>query len=199
MIKKYLQALKADFWGTMGHWQDLRPIWLFGGAAALLLEIFSVLYYQNYLGLNPCEMCVYIRFSMLVIFLGAMFAAIKPDSAFFKIVGYTVVIWGLVRGILWDITLEIENLRAQDPDWYSTCSLTSIKYPFGLPLEQWFPSHFMPLTLCGEADNAWSLFGLNMSEWLFFVYGVFSLGIFLMLASWVLRLIKGRRQAGGAR
>ncbi len=58
-------------------------------------------------------------------------------------------------------------------------------FPFGLPLDQWLPLHFSPLALCGDNSNLWIFLGLNMSEWLFFVYGVFVIGIALMLTSWL--------------
>ena len=191
MLNKIFGNLRTDFWGTWGCWQDRRPIWLLGGGAALFLEIFSWAFFQTYLGLWPCEMCVYIRFSMLVVFLGAMVAAIKPENPVLKLSGYIIVIWGLVRGIIWDITLEMENLRAQDDTWISLCSPSSASYPFGLPLDTWLPSHFLPLAACGE-DSNWSLLGLNMAEWLFPIYALFSLGIILMLIGWLVRLKRAR-------
>ena len=186
VIKEIIDRLKNDFWGAWADWQDQRPIWILGGGIALFLEIFSWAFFQNYLGLWPCEMCVYIRFSMVVIFLGAMIGALNPRNTFLKLCGYAVVIWGIVRGVIWDITLEIENIKAQDDSWISLCSPSSASYPFGLPLDVWLPSHFLPLASCGE-DSNWALFGLNMAEWLFFVYAAFSLGIILMLAGWLIR------------
>ncbi|UQZ90384.1 disulfide bond formation protein B [Deltaproteobacteria bacterium Smac51] len=181
MILQLWARLKGDFWGTLGGWQNQRPLWLAGGLAALSLEIFSVAFFQKFLKLYPCELCVYIRFSMLAIFMGAMIAFINPRSALMKAAGYIVVIWGIIRGIIWDVALEMENLRAAGE--HSVCSMNAPAFPFGLPLDKLIPSHFMPLALCGE-DSKWSLFGLNMAEWLFFVYGVFALGILLMLVSW---------------
>lgn len=182
------KSLKGDFWGTAGAWQSRRPLWLLGGLAALSLELFSVAFFQKFLKLYPCELCVLIRFSMLSIFLGAMVAAINPRKFALKLLGYLIVIWGLVRGIIWDIRLELETLRPAGE--HSVCSMSGPEFPFGLPLDRWFPTHFTPLALCGEEGNLWSLWGLNMSEWLFFVYGVFALGIFLMLTAW---LKTGRR------
>lgn len=179
---KILSNLKKDYWGTLANWQDHRPIWLLGGGSALALEIFSWAYFQNFLGLSPCEMCVYIRFSMAAIFVGAMIAAIKPNKPLFKAIGYAIVIWGMVKGLRWDIALELDYLKALDDPFSVPCSLATASYPFGLPLAQWLPGHFAPAAMCGE--DGWSLFGLNMAEWLFFVYGVYLLGIFNLLISW---------------
>ncbi len=73
-----LKELRDDFWGAWGRWQDRRPLWLMGGGIALFLEIFSWAFFQTFLGLLPCELCVYIRFSMLGIFAGAMVGALRP-------------------------------------------------------------------------------------------------------------------------
>lgn len=172
------KLLRKNFWGTLGRWQNLRPLWLFGGLAALGLEVFSVAFFQNFLNLYPCELCVLIRFSMLSIFFGAMIAAINPRVFWLKIIGCLIVVWGIARGIIWDIRLELEILRPVGE--HSTCAMTALRFPFGLPLDQWFPVHFTPLALCGDESNLWSLFGLNMPEWLFFVYGFFTLGVTLM-------------------
>lgn len=179
---KILSNLKKDYWGTLADWQDRRPIWLLGGGSALALEIFSWAYFQNFLGLSPCEMCVYIRFSMVAIFAGAMIAAIKPNKPLFKAIGYIVVIWGMVKGLRWDIALELDYLKALEDPFSVPCSMATAYYPFGLPLAQWLPGHFAPAAMCGE--DGWSLFGLNMAQWLFIVYGVYLLGIFNLLISW---------------
>lgn len=186
MIKKIFSDLKKDYWGTLAEWQDRRTIWLLGGGSAMGLELFSWLYFQNHLGLIPCELCVYIRFSMAAIFFGAMVAVIKPGHVFFKVCGYAIVIWAMVRGLRWDIALELDYLQALDDPWSIPCSPASAAYPFGLPLEKWLPSHFAPAAMCGE--DGWSLWGLNMSEWLFFVYGVYIIGILNLLLSWLIKL-----------
>ncbi|MDR1922486.1 MAG: disulfide bond formation protein B [Candidatus Adiutrix sp.] len=189
MLKKMANDLKADFWGTLLRWQSLRPVWFLGGGAALFLEIFSWAFFQRYLGLQPCELCVYIRFSMLAVFCGAMFAAISPRRPLFRLGGYFVTVWAVIQGFIWDLRLEIINLRSLD-DSPGVCAMATADFPFGLPLDRWLPSHFRPLALCGE--DGWSLFGLNMAEWLFFIYGLFALGLGLMLLSWLI----GRGRAG---
>lgn len=197
MLKKLLTLtgeLKNDFWGTFGRRQDERTIWLLGGGIALSLEIFSWAFFQKFLRLEPCELCVYIRFSMVSIFLGAMIGAINPKHLLFKLTGYVIVFWGIIKGLAWDVRLEIENIRAADPNWFSPCRAASADFPFGLKLDRWLPSHFRPEAVCGE-DSAWSIFGLNMSEWLFFVYGGFLLVVSLMFIGWLVRIRRARKDA----
>lgn len=178
-----LKGLKNDFWGTLAGLQSRRGIWLFFAGTALFMELFSWAFFQTFLGLEPCELCVYIRFSMLAICLGALVAAVLPDSALFRLAGYALTAWWTVQGFLWSKRLDHENFMAADPDWISGCAGIP-SFPFGLPLHEWLPSHFMPLAICGE-DSAWTLFGFSMPEWLFLVYGCFALAILLMLVAWI--------------
>jgi disulfide bond formation protein DsbB len=180
-LGKLISDVRNDFWKTLGRWQTKRPLWLLGGLSALSLEIFSVVFFQNFLNLDPCELCVLIRFSMLAICAGGLIAAINPGIFLLRATGYIIVIWGIARGLIWDIRLEIENLRPAAE--HSVCSMSAPQFPFGLPLDRWFPAHFTPMALCGDAGNYWSFLGLNMPEWLFPVYGAFAVGIFLMLAA----------------
>lgn len=191
-IRKTTADLRADFWGTLGRWQDQRPIWLLGGGAALGLEIFSWAYFQNFLNLDPCELCVYIRFSMVVIFVGAAFSAIRPANVFFKAAGYAVVVWGMVRGLSWDLTLAADYIKAAEDPWSVLCSDATARFPLGLPLSEWLPGHFAPVADCGE--DGWSLFGWNMAQWLFLVYGAYLVGILSLMTGWAVSLIRRLRK-----
>lgn len=186
LLVKVCRDFRNDFWGVFFRWQDRRPIWLLGGGLALFLELFSWVYFQTFLRLNPCEMCVYIRFSMLAMLAGALFAAIKPNRLVFKLGGYLIVFWGLIRGIIWNIALEKENLKSGEELWSSGCSPAEANFPFGLPWSEWLPSHFRPTGICGE-DN-WHFLGFNMSEWLFLVYGCFAAVISCMFIGWLVGL-----------
>ncbi|MDR1043912.1 MAG: disulfide bond formation protein B [Candidatus Adiutrix sp.] len=197
IFKKSWLDLKGDFWGTLGRRQDGRALWLLGGGLALFLELFSWAFFQTFLRLNPCELCVYIRFSMIGIFAGAMIGALNPRNIFLKLAAYITVWWWIIQGLIWDIRLETENLRAAaDPGFISLCRPADLRFPFGLKLDEWLPAHFQPLAACGQ-DSAWSLLGLNMSEWLFPVYGGFAVAVSLMFISWLLQLSRARQAAVG--
>ncbi|MDR1528899.1 MAG: disulfide bond formation protein B [Burkholderiales bacterium] len=196
LISRSWNELRRDFWNTFADWQDRRTIWIVGGLAALFLDIFAWVFFQEYLQLSACEMCVYIRFSMLVIFLGAMFTAIRPNHILFKTVGYIVVIWAIARGSLWSIRLEKMYQRAEairnGADFFSFgglghCSLEPT-FPFGIPLHQWLPKIFSPSGICGEEN--WRLLGLNMAEWMLVIYACFSILLACMLIGWFVRGIR---------
>lgn len=177
------QNLRSDFWGTLLEWQKSRFPWLLLAGTALALEIFSWSVFQNLLGLRPCELCVFIRFSMLAICVAGLVGAICPKSAILRLVGYGLAFWWIIKGLMWSARLHVENIRASDPDWISSCGDGAIRFPFGLKLDQWLPGHFAPQALCGE-DSAWALLGLSMPQWLFFVYGCFIVVLLLMVFAW---------------
>jgi disulfide bond formation protein DsbB len=154
-----------------------RPVWLGLGGLALGLEIFSHAYFQNYLELRPCELCVYIRFSMAAVFLGALVVALNPRRAVLQLAGGLIILWALVQGLVWDLRLKglYSTASAQA---YTLCSPSVARFPLGLPLDRWLPSHFAPAAPCGF--DGWSLLGLNMAEWLLPVY-VFFLAAFSRL------------------
>ena len=148
-----------------------RPAWLALGGLALGLEIFSYVYFQNYLKLRPCELCVYIRFSMAAVFLGSMVTTLNPRWPLCQTAGGLIIIWALVQGLIWNLRLEEIYSKAATPGYYALCSPSTLRFSWGLPLDRWLPSHFSPTGLCGV--DGWRLLGLNMAEWLMPVYAFF--------------------------
>ncbi|MDR2300661.1 MAG: disulfide bond formation protein B [Deltaproteobacteria bacterium] len=192
---KLIKDITDDFFETLGRWQSLRPLWLTGGLAALVMEIFSVLYFQVFLGLFPCEYCVKIRFAMIVIFFGAMVAAINPKFVVFKLFGYAVSIGAAVWGLSMSVSLEIINLKVLHSGFIPPCSLKGVVFPLGLKLDDWFPSHFAPQGMCGEGPQ-WFFLGFSMTQWLILVYSVMICGLALMFLSWLVFAVKARKGPG---
>ena len=155
---------------------EKRRAWLALGGLALGLELFSYVYFQAYLKLRPCELCVYIRFSMAAVFLGAMVVALNPRKAVLQSAGGLIILWGLVKGLAWNLKLKEIYYLAAAPDYYALCSPSSVSFPFGLPLERWLPAHFAPTAPCGV--DGWSFLGLNMAELLIPVYAFFLAAFF---------------------
>lgn len=199
IVSQAWQSLKKDFWGTFAEWQDRRTIWIVGGMVALLLDVIAWAFFQNYLKLTACEMCVYIRFSMFVIFFAALIAAINPKNVVLKLVGYIAVIWAIVRGVLWSDRLIKMHERAEavrnGADFFSFQGLGSCtfepEFPFGLPLHQWLPSIFAPNGLCGEDD--WAFLTLSMGEWMLVIYACFSVLLMCMIIGGLVRFWRKSR------
>ncbi|MDR0622690.1 MAG: disulfide bond formation protein B [Deltaproteobacteria bacterium] len=190
---KLVADITDDFFPTLGRWQSLRPLWLLGGFGALGLELFSVLYFQNYLGLFPCEYCVKIRSAMIAIFFGAMVAAVNPRLILFKLIGYATTLGAAIWGLSMSVALEIINLNSANiPGWFQPCSISNVAFPLGLKLDRWLPRHFAPEGICGE-DSQWFFLGFSMTQWLILVYLVIITGLTLMLLSWLVSAINARR------
>ncbi|MDR2366532.1 MAG: disulfide bond formation protein B [Deltaproteobacteria bacterium] len=202
---KLVQDITDDFFPTLARWQSGRALWLAGGLWALGLEIFSVLYFQVYLGLYPCEYCVQIRLSMILIFLGAAVAAVWPGFALFKLFGYAACMGAAAWGLSMSAALEIVNLKtAFTPGFLAPCRVGDVAWPLGLDLSGRFPTHFMPEGICGE-DSRWAFLGNSMTQWLILVYLAMLVGLALMLVSWIASWVmsrkarrEGRALGGGA-
>ena len=171
---------------TFARWQNHRPVWLIMAFTALFLELLAWLVFQEIQGYEACELCVYIRFSMLVIFAGGMIAAIRPKSLIFRAIAYVVCGYGIIKGWIWDIKLQMEHIMLDKlesgMDFFAAgggrggCSMEPV-FPFGLPLNEWFPSNFQPTGVCGA--DGWSMLGFNMSECLFLFYGIYTIALIL--------------------
>jgi disulfide bond formation protein DsbB len=178
-------SVVGDFWGALATLTSGRALWILGGLSALALELFSYFYFQRFLKLRPCEYCVLIRFCMLVIFLGGLVGAIYPKSFALRIPGFIISLWGAIMGLYYSLKLESINLDALNPEYLPVCASGAVKFPFSLPMTKFVPSHFTATGTCGE-DTLWSLFGFNMTEYLFMIYIIYILGLFFMLISnWV--------------
>lgn len=100
--------------------------------------------------MSPCEQCVYIRFAFLCIALGGIIATVNPRNVILKCMGYGFTYWGCILGIKFCITLDRIHraLRSDNPFGVQGCSDVPA-YPFGMPLDQWFPAWFQPTGECG--------------------------------------------------
>ncbi|MDR1109774.1 MAG: disulfide bond formation protein B [Deltaproteobacteria bacterium] len=190
-----LNDLTDGFFPTLGRWQDRRPLWILGGLWALGLELFSVLYFQEHLGMLPCEYCVKVRLAMVAIFLGAMVAAICPRLLAAKVVGYASTLSAASWGLHMSAALEAINLKAlHTPGWFPPCKAGRIDWPLGLRVDAWFPRHFGPQGICGE-DSQWFFLGFSMTQWLVLVYTVMIAGLLMMLAAGILARYRAREAA----
>jgi disulfide bond formation protein DsbB len=116
-----------------------------------------------------------------------------------KVVGYAFTIGAAFWGLMMSAALEVINLQAlHSPDWTSTCSVTLIKWPLGLRLDEWFPRHFSPDGICGQ-DSQWFFLGFSMTQWLILIYLAIIAGLILMLASWTAAMIRRGGAAGAGR
>ena len=191
-LSQQFTHLKTDFWHTLYNWQNQRWLWLTGAIVAVCLDLIAIFFFQNYLRLDPCEKCVYIRLSVLVIAFAMFLAFLNPKSSILKTIAYLLIAWAIIQGILWSlelnaITKAVENMEV------SSCKFTTPEFPFGLPLDAWFPSIFMATGICGE--DTWRLFGFNMAQYMLVVYAVYLILLLSFGTSIVVNKLRAPRQS----
>jgi disulfide bond formation protein DsbB len=175
-------GLGYPYFALLGHWQARRPLWLAGGALALGMEVFSVLYFQVRLGLRPCLYCVYIREATLLVAAGGLLAAIWPSAWPFRLAGYLASLAGTVLALVFSFRLEALNQAALHwPEAYVSCGARP-GFRLGRALAQRWPTHFLPRGECG-ADSNWAFLSLNMAEILIVVSLAALIGLLLGLGS----------------
>lgn len=201
----------------LGHWQDQRFLWAIMFVAMVGLVIVAHSLFQNYIFMKPCEQCVYIRYAMLVMALGGVFALINPKNAILKIIAYVLALYGAIRGIMYSVKLDKihEAVHGDDPFGVQGCSAVP-SFDFNLPLHVWAPDWFLPTGDCGY-DNPLIPDGVNLSslqQWLvdfyadgwylipsshfgnmaqctLIAFGVSFVILALMLIGWIFNIKKG--------
>ncbi|QIZ78299.1 disulfide bond formation protein B [Ferrimonas lipolytica] len=199
-IKEGFGALKGAPAQTLAQWQNQRWLWFVMSGAALFLILSAMGYFQWFLEMDPCEICVYIRFSQCCILFAGLIIAIQPGNNILKVVGMALAWYGVLQGMAWSIELNalhdsshaLDDVMATGGDLFAAgggggaCS-TEPHFPLGLPLHEWFPYEFQPSGICGEDD--WSLLGLNMAQYCIIAYSFFTIGLGAATFGWVRNLL----------
>lgn len=132
-------------------WQQGRFLWILMIIVTVGLTCVAHYFFQDYLYMDPCEQCVYIRFAMLTMAIGGIVAAVYPSEAT-RIIGYTLGIYGCIIGIEFCLTLNVIHEAVHNADPFagieSGCREVPI-YPFNLPLHEWSSAWFLPTGDCG--------------------------------------------------
>lgn len=200
-------------------WQDRRSLWLLMAFTGFILEQVAYQIFQKWLYMNPCEQCVYIRFSMFCLVIGGIIAAISPKQIVLKLVGYVIGFYGIIMGIGFSVKLNAihKAVHSDDPFGVQGCSAVPT-FPFNLPLHKWMPDTFLPTGDCGY-DNpiipdgavlsnmqqiltdfyseGWYLIPsqhfMNMAQAMLLCFVVCLLLLGVCFASWIIRLVRERR------
>lgn len=135
----------------LSKWQDTRKPWLILIIVTIGLVFIAHFLFQEYLFMEPCEQCVYIRFDMFVMAIGGMIALINPASNITKTFSYGLAFYGIWLGLEHCLTLNHihEVVHSENPfTGVNGCREIPI-YPFNLPLHEWASSWFLPTGECG--------------------------------------------------
>lgn len=115
-----------------------RSIWLTIMIICALLLTFAHLILQQWLYMSPCEQCVYIRFSLVVILLAAGIVCLFPKSLTIKSIGCLTGLTASYYGMRCSLLLQRihDALRSDDINTLFGLDGCSMKprFPLDLPL-----------------------------------------------------------------
>lgn len=214
--------MRQNFIAIISNIQNQRFIWLVMFVSMLGMVLLAHGFFQNYLYMAPCEQCVYIRFSMLVMALGGLLAAINPKNLILKISGYILGFYGAIIGIKYSTKLQGIHAAVNSDDPFAMlgmqgCSLTP-NFPFNLPLAKLAPDWFQPTGDCGYDapivpsgvelsslqqffvdlySQGWYLIPsakfADMASCTLLAYVVALVLLFIMLTGWIVSIIKNKQ------
>ncbi|PAF44529.1 protein-disulfide oxidoreductase DsbI [Helicobacter sp. 11S02596-1] len=153
MIKKLWKEFISSPILTIAKWQDRRFLWILMAIVTIGLVLIAHYLFQDYLYMLPCEQCVYIRYAFFVMALGGIIAAFKPQNLILKLIGYVLAFYGGIAGVMYSLKLNKIHHAAHSTDPMAMFGVQGCSaepsFPFGLPLDKWFPDWFLPTGDCG--------------------------------------------------
>jgi len=168
----------------LGTFVEQRCSWLLLGLSATAL-VFTALYFQYGMDLQPCVKCIYQRTAMLVIALASIPAILAPKALFARLVGFTGWLGASSWGFL--IAYEHDSLQNSKNAYFAVCE-GAPNFPEWLPLVDWLPEFFSAPGLCGDID--WQFLGLSMPGWMTVIFGLYASASILVIT---LRLLRFKR------
>jgi len=143
-----------------------RP-WLLLALSALSLEI-CALFFQYYMGLAPCIMCIYQRVAIWGIFIAGVLGYIGHKTIIGRVLAY--VFWA--TGAIWGLLIAIEHVDIQTSNsLFYSCEYVP-NFPTWLPLHEWLPSLFEATGDCGDIN--WQFFDFTMPQMMIVTYAIYT-------------------------
>ena len=165
---------------------QITPRVVFGAIflAAAAMPLFAIFYLQDYVGLEPCPMCVLSRFAFIAIAAIAFIGLIHgPRGVPLKVYGALIALFA-AAGV--GVSGRHSYLQHFPPATES-CGADLEFLLNALPLTQALPKIFAGTGSCSKVD--WRFLGLTIPEWA----GLWFL-LFAVLAVWI-AFVRPRRAA----
>ena len=165
----------------LSTWPTLRWPWLVLAGSAFFLEIIA-LYFQYFMGLEPCVMCIYQRTALFGVALSALPAAINPQDIKLRLISYT----GVFICLIWGFDIAFEHVQMQNPaNFMLAMSCDAFpNFPLWFSIHEWFPAVFEARGTCDGID--WQFLTLSMPQWMAVIFAVYLL---VTSALFILRLL----------
>ncbi len=156
---------------------ESRPAWLLLALTALGLEL-TALYFQYYMHLQPCVLCVYERSSMALLIIAGILGFINPTLFLLRLSGY--LLWA--GGVGWGMFLSIKHSAIQMGLITGPASCTFMaNFPSWLQLDQWFPWVFNPTGYC--EDIQWQFLGMSMPQTMILINAIYLVVLIMVVAA----------------
>ncbi|MDO4896244.1 MAG: disulfide bond formation protein B [Moraxella sp.] len=139
---------------------------------SVIATVVAVLYFQKYLGLEPCPLCIFQRVGVWVMgvfaFVGML---INPKKLWGKL-----TLWvGMMAGVLWGIGVGMRHVWLQHlpPEKVPACGPGLEYWVETLPILQVFQEVLKGSGECAEID--WQMFGITLPELTLAMFVVFAM------------------------
>lgn len=140
-----------------------RLSWTLLFAFVIFFEL-CALFFEHWMKLEPCVMCIYERVAMLSIGIAALIGLISPKTGLLRWIGLLGWIAGSYKGLL----LSMEHVQYQlHPSPFNTCDIF-VNFPAWAPLNHWIPWMFEAYGEC--SDIVWQFLTLSMPQWLIVIF-----------------------------
>ncbi len=132
------------------------------------------LYYQHYIGEEPCQVCVHVRLWMVGLIFLALVNLVTPKRRLLRVAGYAAAAgFGYGLGERSWYLYQLENgygdgsceFQLGMPDWFA--------------VDRWIPGLFEVRNLCSYTPEIF--FGISMAETLLFLASTICLGSLILL------------------
>ncbi len=155
--------------------------WQLLAISALCFELIA-LYFQYFMGLEPCIMCIYQRTAVWGIFLAGVIGAFGCQHLVMRIVAYGLWATGAIWGFI--IALEHVDMQSSTMSFLFSCEIVP-NFPSWAPLHQWLPALFEASGDCG--DIKWDFLGFSMPQVMLVIFAAYSTAFTIVLLT---RLLK---------
>ncbi|MDG1751695.1 MAG: disulfide bond formation protein DsbB [Thalassotalea sp.] len=152
-----------------------KKAWQLLAITALGFEL-SALFFQYFLELKPCIMCIYQRVAIWAIFFAGLLGSFTYQYVFGRIASYAL--WG--TGAIWGLLIALEHVEMQSSKFSFLFSCEFVpNFPSWAPFHEWIPALFAATGDCGNID--WQFLGYSMPQWMIVVYCLYTITFAIVL------------------
>ncbi|RQW63238.1 disulfide bond formation protein DsbB [Vibrio viridaestus] len=140
-----------------------KTAWRLLFISALAFEL-CALFFQHFMKLEPCVMCIYERVAMWGVAIAALIGMMAPKVSVIRWLGLLAWLATSIKGT----TLAWQHVQYQlHPSPFFTCDVF-VQFPQWAPLNKWIPWMFEAYGDC--SDIVWTFLTLSMPQWLVVVF-----------------------------